>query len=82
MTLTTNDLQAISQILDEKLEEKLEKKLEEKFNQKLKPIKREIKKINDKIDTTIRFFDRSTIDHEKRLDHLEQHTTKLPKSIA
>ncbi len=75
MSLTSKDLQAIGDLIEEKLEakleEKLEAKLDQKLNQKLKPIKKDLRKIKATLDETISFFDRELINHGHRLDRLE-----------
>jgi biotin-(acetyl-CoA carboxylase) ligase len=93
MSLTSQDLQAISDLIDQRLEIKLEQKLEEKleekleakleqkleqklnqkFNQKLKPIRKELREIRMILNDTISFFDHQVINHDRRLDRLENH---------
>lgn len=70
--LTKKDLQSIGELIDTKLDEKLESKLE----QKLKPIRKSLKRLDSiekKLDTTIRFFDNTAINHEKRIKRVEKH---------
>jgi len=69
MSLTNNDLQAISQIVDERLESKL------------KPIRKDIKKINHNLEKAIDHFDRADIAYEKHLDALDLHTTHPPVPV-
>ena len=71
MSLTKKDLQNIGELIDSKLESKLEEKLESKFESKFKPIKQSLKKIEDKLDLTIRTFDRDFNYHHRRLTNLE-----------
>lgn len=49
MTLTSEDLQAIAELLDQKLEEKLDQKLDEKFDQKLEPINCRLDKLESEV---------------------------------
>ena len=77
MTLTTDDMQAIANLLDEKLDqkldEKLDQKLDEKLDQKLEPINKRLDAIDDRLDTIDDRLD--TIDN--RLDKLESQTSAL-----
>jgi hypothetical protein len=72
--LTKQDLKNIGTLIDTKLETKLESK----FDEKLKPIKKTLKEMNNKLDTAIRFFDTSTIGHEKRIKRIEKHLDLPP----
>ena len=89
MSLTSQDLQAIGDLIEQKLDQKLdqrfdefeqkldqkfEEKFEQKFEQKFKPIRRDMRKIKKTLDEAISFFDREIIDHNHRLDRLENHT--------
>lgn len=51
------------------------KKMKEVFATKddLKPMQKSLKKIEKKLDTTVRFFDASVVNHEKRIKRLEKH---------
>lgn len=64
--LTKKDLHDIGELIDTKLESKL------------KPIKKTLREMNDKLDTTIRFFDSSTVSHEKRITRVEKHLNLPP----
>ena len=70
LTLTTDDLQAIASLLDEKLDqkldEKLDQKLDEKLDQKLAPINNRLDTIDNRLDTI-----------DNRLDKLESQTDAL-----
>jgi len=89
MTLTKNDLKALSNLIDErleiKLEEKLESKLEEKLEQKLEeklaPIRKAIKPIKsmqrtlNKLNKTVNIISGQ---YDLRLHHLENHSSHPP----
>jgi hypothetical protein len=68
MSLTKNDLQQIENIV----EKKLDQKLDQKFDEKLKPIDASLKRIEKKLDTTIRTFDRDINYHHRCLVQLEE----------
>lgn len=66
--------------LEEKLETKLEEKLEAKFEEKLSPIRRDLtflkketKKLHRENREILDFLDRRLINHEKRLDRVENN---------
>ena len=63
MSLTSQDLQAIGDLIEEKLDQKL--------TQKLEPIKKDLRKIKKTLDESISFFDHELIDHVCRLDRVE-----------
>lgn len=74
MSLTSQDLQAIGELIEEKLEAKLDERFEnfeQKFDQKLEPIKKDLRKIKKTLDESISFFDHELIDHGRRLDRVE-----------
>lgn len=50
MTLTKEDLQAISQIVDERLDAKLDEKLDAKLSVRLKPIEDELKAVRGELE--------------------------------
>ncbi len=75
VALTQRDLQAISDLLDQKLEEKLDQKLDEKLDQKLdQKFKAELKPIYERLDHIDMRLDRAD-DNFKYLD------VKLNKTI-
>lgn len=86
MSLTKKDLQAIGAIIDQKFDEKFDQKFDQKFgekfdqkfDEKFKPIKKILQDMNKKLDTTIRFFDHSIVDHEKRIKRVEKHLELPP----
>jgi ppGpp synthetase/RelA/SpoT-type nucleotidyltranferase len=86
--LTQNDLKQIKvvveEVFDRKFDEKFDKKFDEnfdkKFDEKIKPINKEIKGINKRLDkiqkdlsTTINYFDHNFINHEHRLQKIENN---------
>ncbi len=68
--------------LESKLDAKLESKLEGKFESKLAPIKKSLKKIEQKLDLTIRTFDRDFNYHHRRLTKLEDAVGIKPPPVT
>lgn len=62
MTLTSQDLQAIDQIVGKRL------------SFEMTPLKKSIKKLEQKLDTTIRFFD-------KEVTHTKRRVTRIEKEL-
>lgn len=47
--------------------------VEKKLDTKLKPIHKKIDKLQGDLDTAIKFFDRITLDHDIRINKIENH---------
>lgn len=82
--LTKNDLvqikTVVSDVVGDTVEKVVERVLENKLQKKLEPIKKDIKIINKRLNKiqkdltiTINYFDKNSIDHEKRIMKIENH---------
>lgn len=60
MYLTKEDIQVISDLLDEKLEQKLDEKLDQKLDEKLQPLRKDIADLKNSVDNLNVRVDRNT----------------------
>ncbi|MCM1047611.1 MAG: hypothetical protein NC433_04215 [Clostridiales bacterium] len=73
MTLTNEDLMAISRLLDTKLDEKLDTKLDEKLDARLIPIEKRM----DKFDERFELIDNRLDKIDNRLDKIDNRMDKI-----
>ena len=83
MTLTTDDLQAIGTLIDQKLEEKLEQKFEEKLepikqelavhSKTLKYLKKKVNRMDKTLDIVARTYDQRIIVNAKDIERINDH---------
>ncbi len=69
MSLTTQDLTKLGELIDKKLEEKLDQKLD----QKLAPLTRKVNRIEKKLDAAIHLFDGEVTQLKQRTTRIEKH---------
>lgn len=72
--LTKIDLKQIRVVVDEVVDTNLDKKL--------KPIHKKLSSIQKSLNTTIKYFDTVTTDHERRLKSVEKKVDAFPVVIA
>jgi hypothetical protein len=70
--LTKNDLNQISELLDERLDVKLDVKLEP-IKKDIKFLKRDVSRIKKTQDTMLDLLDREQMQQRKRIVRLEEH---------
>jgi hypothetical protein len=79
MTLTTDDLQAIGTLIDEKLDAKLEEKLGTKLDQKLGKFEEKFeKKLEEKLEQK---FDQKFEPINKTLKYLKKKVNRMDKTL-
>jgi len=92
--LNKNDLQSMRQLIKEEVPPIVTKLIKEEvppivrklikeevppfIKKELKPIKSKLNRVDKKLDTVIKFFDREVINLGKRVDRVEQHLNLEP----